>query len=142
MEVLWWIFFRKSFYLPIYPRAKVGLHIPAQPIILNTLSKNQHVLQLSAALHGMKSTSVCARLRVVSASQNRCDAAFGPSVKVGVVEGLGRTKKKKKYRAPQIVSERIPATRDCRSTMCSSALMCLAGLLEAKQKCRYKSGRQ
>lgn len=55
----------------------------------------------------------------------------------------GRTKKKKeKYRAPQIVFERIPATRDCHSTMCSSALMCLAGLLEAKQKCRYESGWQ
>lgn len=93
--------------------------------------------QLSAAVsRKKKKKSVCVVGGVemcVSSSQNRCNAAFGRSGDVGVVVVVVGTKKKK-YRAPQIVFVRIPATRDCHSTMCSSALMCLAGLLEVRQK--------
>lgn len=79
---------------------------------------------------------VCASL----SQKNRCDAAFGCSGDVWLQRGK-TTGEKKKYRAPQIVFVRIPATRDCRSTMCSSAPMCPPRVLEAKQKCRYESER-
>lgn len=64
--------------------AEVGLNIPAQPVILNTLSLNQlNVPALSCrVIEKNKCVRACACVCVfgiyVNLSQNRCNAVFDP----------------------------------------------------------------